>query len=248
MHHFNNGCDVNAKADASPVTVADQEAEALILHELSKIAPDIPVLAEEATAAGAKPNLGDLFFCVDPLDGTREFIAGRDEFTVNIALVSGGVPIMGVVYAPAKSLLFVAEGPDYSWAGYADPGDPLPAHREGVTVRDAPSGGMIAVASRSHGSQETEDYLSTLPIAERTSAGSSLKFCLIAEGKADIYPRFGPTMEWDTAAGDAVLRGAGGRVLDLNGEPLSYGNAKAGYKNPNFIAYGNVPEKVSPAD
>lgn len=246
MQHFDDGCAVESKADASPVTAADREAEALILRELARIAPDIPVLAEEAVSAGARPELGDLFFCVDPLDGTREFVEKRNEFTVNIALVAEGVPVMGVVYAPALGQLFVAEGPAHSWAGFAEPGEPLPAHRQTITVRDVPESGLIAIASRSHGTPETEVFLDSLSIAERQMRGSSLKFCCIAEGKADIYPRFGRTMEWDTAAGDAVLRGAGGKVLTTDGEPLRYGKAERDYDNPNFIAYGDVDPVILP--
>ena len=226
------------KSDASPVTDADRLGEEIILAGLKEIAPDIPVLAEESASDGVIPELGDLFFLVDPLDGTREFVNKTGEFTVNIALVKDGRPVIGVVYAPAINKLYAGiAGAGASVQLIDDQGAAGP--RETITVRKAPGEGLIAVASRSHRSAETDDYLSTLNVADFAAAGSSLKFCLVAEGAADIYPRFGRTMEWDTGAGQAVLEAAGGKVLVHPGEtPLAYNKKERGFDNPYFIAHG----------
>ncbi len=228
----------HTKADASPVTEADRLGEEIILAGLAAFAPDIPVLAEEAASAGDIPDpLGEQFFLVDPLDGTKEFISKTGEFTVNIALVEKGRPVFGVVYAPAINKLF-AGGRDGAWKALVD-AKSVPGPRQPIRVRPAPPAGLVAVASRSHRSAETDEFLETLSVADFTAAGSSLKFCLIAEGAADIYPRFGRTMEWDTGAGQAVLEAAGGRVLTHpEGEPLRYGKKMRGFDNPHFIAWG----------
>jgi 3'(2'), 5'-bisphosphate nucleotidase len=236
---YQRGLDVRRKADSSPVTAADSAAEAIILERLARCARATPVVAEEEVAAGRAPAVADEFFLVDPLDGTKEFIAGRGEYTVNIALVRRGAPVLGVVYAPAQSRLFAANAA----AGTAFRTEQVPhtgeaAGREPIRVRPAPEGGITAVASRSHPTPETDGYLARYAVAERVSVGSSLKFCLVAEGKADLYPRLGPTMEWDTAAGHAVLLGAGGSVVARDGEPLRYG--KPHYRNPWFIASGSL--------
>jgi 3'(2'), 5'-bisphosphate nucleotidase len=238
---YQTGFAVRHKQDASPVTDADHAAEAIILARLAQAAPAIPVIAEEAVEAGRVPAIGREFFLVDPLDGTREFVARRGEFTVNIALVRDGVPVLGVVHAPESGtggLLYAADAP----AGHAFKGvpgaDARLASREAIRVRPAPSGGLIAVASRSHSTRETDEYLGRYAVRERVSVGSSLKFCLIAEGKADLYPRLGNTMEWDTAAGHAVLLGAGGSVVAPDGRPLTYG--KPGFRNSWFVASGAV--------
>jgi 3'(2'), 5'-bisphosphate nucleotidase len=228
---------VRDKADASPVTVADETAEKIILADLAAIAPDIPVVAEEAVAAGKVPVIADRFFLVDPLDGTKEFVARRDEFTVNVALIENGEPVLGVVFAPARRELFwgdVRAGK----AGHidADPDGTMPSLGNAITARQPPPQGLVAVASRSHRSPETDALLANYPITDFRSIGSSLKFCIVAQGQADIYPRVGTTMEWDTAAGQAVLTAAGGRVTTLEGEPFRYG--KPGFKNGNFIARG----------
>jgi 3'(2'), 5'-bisphosphate nucleotidase len=225
--------DAEMKDDRSPVTEADRLGEAIILAGLARLAPAIPVLAEEAASAGSIPDaLGDEFFLVDPLDGTREFISRNGEFTVNIALVRGGRAVLGVVYAPALGKLY---------AGRIGAGAAV-TDREGrraIRARTAPASGLVAVASRSHRSPETDAFLATLDVAEYSSAGSSLKFCLIAEGAADVYPRLGRTMEWDTAAGQAVLEAAGGRVeIFETRAPLRYGKAARGFDNPDFIAWG----------
>lgn len=235
---FRDGCAVTAKADRSPVTEADNAAEAIILAGLRAAAPDLPVIAEEEAAAGRIPQVGDVFALVDPLDGTREFVAGRDEFTVNIAIVERGVPVSGVVYAPAKGVLWAGDA-NGAWRACVD-GVGVMTDRRPIGVRAVPPGGLVVVASRSHGSPETDEFLTAFDVAERVSAGSSLKFCLVAEGKADLYPRFGRTMEWDTAAGHAVVRAAGGRVLTLDGVPLAYGKSARGYDNPDFVVLGDA--------
>ncbi len=230
--------EAETKDDASPVTEADRLGEEIILAGLAEFAPHIPVLAEESTSEGGAPaELGERFFLVDPLDGTREFVNRTGEFTVNIALIENGRPVFGVVYAPASNLLY-AGGPDGAWKAPVGEDGALGA-RETITARMTPESGLIAVASRSHRSAQTDDFLNTLDVADFTAAGSSLKFCLLAEGKADIYPRFGRTMEWDTGAGQAVLEAAGGRVVAFpSDEPLAYGKKSRGYDNPHFIAWG----------
>lgn len=234
------------KADRSFVCDADERAEAIILAGLAVRVPGIPVIAEEAASRGEKPRCGRAFILVDPVDGTREFLHRNGEFTINIALILDGVPRAGAVYAPAISQLWMAGTRAY--ACHVEPGAPLPriADRRVIAVRANPQKGLTALASRSHADAETEVFLASLPIAERRSAGSSLKFCTIAEGAADVYPRFGPTMEWDTAAGDAVLRAAGGAVLDEVGTALLYGKAQNQYRNGPFVAWGD-PAAVQPA-
>lgn len=230
--------DAEAKADASPVTEADRLGEEIILAGLRKLAGHIPVLAEESASEGKIPELGDEFFLVDPLDGTKEFIRKTGEFTVNIALVRGGASVAGVVYAPAAGKLYGGLAGAGAWL-QAVAEDGALGERKPIAVRQAPEAGLTAVASRSHRSPETDDYLNTLKVAEFAAAGSSLKFCLIAEGLADIYPRFGRTMEWDTGAGQAVLEAAGGRVMTYpEDEPLVYGKSERGFDNPYFIAFG----------
>jgi 3'(2'), 5'-bisphosphate nucleotidase len=216
------------KSDRSPVTIADQEAEALILSALGDEFAGVPVVAEESVAAGHVATVGKRFFLVDPLDGTREFLSGNGEFTVNIAEIVDGVPVAGVVYAPAKARLFVGDGdafelaPDFS----ARP----------LRVRPAPVDGLVAVGSRSHNDAETDAFLKNFKVTRFVAAGSSLKFCLLAAGEADLYARHGRTMEWDTAAGHAVLGAAGGSVTRWDGSALLYG--KPGFDNPPFLARG----------
>ena len=237
---YHAGPNVTLKDDASPVTEADERAEAIILDQLAAAFPDIPVVAEESVAAGRIPETdGRSFFLVDPLDGTKEFINRRDDFTVNIALIRDGVPVAGIVYAPARGVAYDAD------AGKAQKlivtADFEIAERHDIRCR--PRGdALTAVASRSHSSPETESFLKENGITDCTSVGSSLKFCLVAEGLADVYPRFGRTMEWDTAAGDAVLRAAGGRMERTDGTPFTYGKKNqshdSDFANPNFIAWG----------
>jgi 3'(2'),5'-bisphosphate nucleotidase len=238
MEEYRPTCLSRAKADGSPVTAADERAEAIIAGRLKALAPSFAVVAEEATAAGATHVVGRRFFLVDPLDGTREFMAGNGEFTINVALVEDGVPIAGAVYAPARSHLWF--GGRNAFKARAEPGDKL-AKRERweiVKTRGAPER-LVALASRSHADPLTEAFLSRLDIAECISAGSSIKFCILAEGRADVYPRFAPTMEWDTAAGDAVLRAAGGCVMRVDGSALAYGKEAASFRNGGFVCWGD---------
>jgi 3'(2'), 5'-bisphosphate nucleotidase len=241
MAHYAEGPEVELKADQSPVTRADKDSEAIVLKALRALAPEIAVVSEEA-AGDRSAVLPPRFFLVDPLDGTKEFIKKRTDFTVNIALIENGRPSFGLVYAPARALLAltIAEGQ----AVEAElPPNAAGADFEALACRPlrvrAPSpAGLIAVVSHSHLDQETEAFLSTLKIASRSGAGSSLKFLLVARGEADVYPRFGPTMEWDIAAGHAVLVGAGGAVVGTDGTPLHYGKVEAALRNPGFIAWG----------
>ncbi|WP_339682768.1 3'(2'),5'-bisphosphate nucleotidase CysQ [uncultured Hyphomonas sp.] len=240
MAIYESDFDVERKGDASPVTEADQRAEVLILKGLAEAEPDLPVIAEESFSEGKVPEHGARFALVDPLDGTKEFVNKNGEFTVNIAIIEHGRPVMGVVYAPAKDRLFVAESHNSAWQAKVAPGQPVPDTRTPIKIRSAPPAGLTAVASKSHRSAETNDWLAKFDVAETVGAGSSLKFCLIAAGEADLYPRMGRTMEWDTAAGHAVVEAAGGRVLTEDGAPLLYGKTERGYDNPHFIVYGDV--------
>ncbi|AZO16008.1 3'(2'),5'-bisphosphate nucleotidase [Mesorhizobium sp. M2A.F.Ca.ET.043.05.1.1] len=240
MRVFHEGCAVDSKADSSPVTEADRESEKIILAGLRAAYPDIPCVAEEEVAAGiATPDLDGAFFLIDPLDGTKEFVNRRTDFTVNIALVRHGVPDVGVVYAPCTGRFFSGR-PGKAEALEVD-ADYHIAGRRPITVR---AGGtpLAVVASRSHNTPETDAFIRDLGPAEIVSIGSSLKFCLLAAAEADVYPRFGRTMEWDTAAGDAVLRAAGGMTRTLDGRPLVYGKrnqaSDSDFANPHFIATG----------
>jgi 3'(2'), 5'-bisphosphate nucleotidase len=229
MRHYEAGCDTRLKADRSPVTDADEEAEKLILAELAAAFPGVPVVAEEEAAAGRVAQVGSRFFLVDPVDGTKEFVKRGGEFTVNIGEVVDGQPVSGVVFAPAIGRLFVGAVGEGAF------------ELSGEAIRDiacrAPDpAGLVAVSSRSHPDAKTDELLKTLVIKGHTNAGSSLKFCLVAAGEADIYPRAGQTMEWDTAAGHAVLRAAGGTVTNWDGTPFLYG--KPGFHNGPFIARG----------
>ena len=233
---FNEHFDVLVKADASPVTAADHAAEAIILKALAALAADIPVVAEEEAAAGRIPTVGARFFLVDPLDGTKEFIKRGTDFTVNIALVEDGIPTLGVVYAPARSRLYAGDvRTGTAWTAQAGPGAEAAPERSPLKVR-TPGQRLTAVASKSHDTPATEAYLHACDVAERVSIGSSLKFCLLAAGEADLYPRPAPTCEWDTGAGHAVLLAAGGRVFGPDGQPLAYGKPR--FFNPGFVATG----------
>lgn len=232
---YAEGCEIESKADGSPVTIADRRAEAIILERLAAAFPDIPVIAEEEACAGRLPEIGDLFFLVDPLDGTKGFAERTGEFTVNIALIDHGVPVAGVVQAPDSGLLYYGATGKGAFRRNGDDRD------EPIHVRHASAGRLAAIGSRNHRPRGEAEKLAALGATDYVPAGSSLKFCLLAEGSADVYPRWGPTMEWDTAAGQAVLVAAGGRVValdDTGGEvgPLVYG--KAGFANPHFIAWG----------
>ena len=233
LRFYNDRYDVVTKADGSPVTQADHAAEAVILPALHHLTPGVPVVAEEEMSAGRVPDVsGGRFWLVDPLDGTKEFLNRSGEFTVNVALIDQGVPVLGVVYAPASGDLYAGAGPGTAvhWIEGR--------HDYPISARTPPADGLSVVASRSHGDPgETDTFLGAFTVKQRISCGSSLKFCAVACGKADLYPRFGRTMEWDTAARHAVLLAAGGRVCVAGSQdPLRYG--KPGFENPHFVAYG----------
>lgn len=230
---------VRDKADRSPVTAADEAAEALILQRLDKLLPGVPVISEEAAAHGHRPRVGGEFLLVDPLDGTKEFVGGRPEYTVQIALVRGGAPVLGVVIAPALAL---------AWRGIAGhaaerlpftPGEPDIRECTAIRTRIAPESGLVVALSRSHLDAATEAFVARLPNPQRTVSGSALKFCRVAEGTADVYPRLAPTSEWDVAAGHAVLAAAGGIVAAPDGQPIAYGRVETGCLIPAFIAWGD---------
>jgi len=228
------------KGDGSPVTLADQKAEALIEKALKDITPDVLVVGEEAASSGYRPDLlsHDYFWLVDPLDGTKEFISGSGDYTVNIALIHKNKPVMGVVYAPVPGDLYAGCG-----AGTAIKYSDDHETEKSIQVRSMPKGGITIVSSKSHGSGAALDaFLSHYHVQKQIKRGSSLKICTIAAGKADMYPRFGPTCEWDTAAGHAVLASAGGVLTDMAGVDLSYGGADPKFLNPEFVARsGDVP-------
>lgn len=246
MKYYADGCIVERKKDSSPVTEADRAAEAIILKAIASIAPDIPVVAEEAAAAGHIPaDPGRRFLLVDPLDGTKEFLLHNGDFTVNIGLIEDGAPVFGIVYAPARNLLFTG-GSDGAVEMTTDTDHRVTGRRK-IAVRAAPQS-RVGLCSRSHMTPETERFLADNRIETHMSVGSSLKFCMIARGEADIYPRFSPTMQWDTAAGDAVLRAAGGMTVGLEGRPLAYRPRGDGgvsrFANSSFVAYGAGPAPV----
>ena len=229
------------KPDQSPVTVADEASEAEILKGLARLLPGVPVVSEEMSGRSAPPKLNGSFILVDPLDGTREFIAGRDEYTVNVAIVTGGTPIAGIVSAPkqhkvwrgiigrgAKRLRMLADGADQPQA---------------IRARRWPAAQGVAVVSRSHLDPATEAFVAKLGPVARDQSGSAIKFCRVAAGAADVYPRFGTTCEWDVAAGHAVVTAAGGVVTDRQGAPLKFGDAAGNFRIPAFIAWGD-PDKA----
>lgn len=239
MSIYEREFDVTLKKDKSPVTEADLAVDKVIVAALEKAYPDIPVVSEERSLDHMNEDNLSRFFLVDPIDGTKEFIKKTDEFTINVALIENGVPVAGVVYAPALGRLFMA---DIDGSAFElDEQD----NTKPLNVRDCASSDLVAVASRSHNTPETQAFLDNNKIDGCVSAGSSLKFCVVAAGEADIYPRFGPTMEWDTAAGHAVLRAAGGQVVNIDRSPLTYG--KVDFRNPNFIASSPAAAKRCPA-
>jgi 3'(2'), 5'-bisphosphate nucleotidase len=219
--------DVSSKADGSPVTLADQVADDLIVGRLNKLTPQIPVISEESTSLDPKFTHANTFWLVDPLDGTKEFISKNDQFTVNIALIEHGQPVLGVVYAPAKDCLYAGT----QALAFLEKG----GIRTAIACRPIPDEGLTVLGSRSHRDEQALNrFLHGMGVYEILAVGSSLKFCLIAAGQADLYPRLGRTMEWDIAAGHAVLQAAGGLVHDLHGKSLQYG--KPGFENPHFVA------------
>lgn len=235
------GIEARTKEDQSPVTEADERAERIIVDGLAGHFPDIPVVAEEEIATGHVPRaLGSRFFLVDPLDGTKEFVAGREDFTVNIALIENGAPVAGIVYAPARAVLYAGAGRAAYRATVGSISPTAVIERRMPLLPEPEPEPRRVVASRNHLTVETQDYLAGLHGCSTVNIGSSLKFCLLAEGSADLYPRFSRTMEWDTAAGDAVLRAAGGRTETLDGQPLAYGKRNqahdSDFANPYFIA------------
>jgi 3'(2'), 5'-bisphosphate nucleotidase len=233
MGYFGQSPEVREKTDSTPVTEADEAADRLIVAALEALTRDIPVISEEGVASGRIPAIdAGRFWLVDPLDGTKEFIAGRDEFTVNIALIDDFAPVLGVIHAPARGESYYATA--QGGAHHETEGRP-PAP---IAARPMPNDGVVAVVSRSHRSPEVDAYLAKIKVKSETSMGSSFKFCLIASGKADLYPRFGRTMEWDTAAGHAILEAAGGSLRTLGDGPFRYG--KPGFSNPPFVAQGHV--------
>ncbi len=234
LRHYAGEFAVTRKADDSPVTVADGAAEAIILEGLRRLTPDIPVVAEEEIAAGAVPDIaGGRFWLVDPLDGTKEFVKRNGEFTVNIGLVIGDQPVLGVIHVPVAGTSFGGAGPDSAFR----------EDREGasapIACRQAPADGITAIASRSHPSPRLDALLQNYRVSEIKRSGSAVKFCILAAGEADLYPRFGRTMEWDTAAGHAIVEAAGGSMTELDGSRFRYG--KSGFENPGFIARGRLP-------
>jgi 3'(2'), 5'-bisphosphate nucleotidase len=228
------------KADRSPVTEADRRAEDVILHELAGVLPGVPVLAEESFEAGLRPDIAGEFMLVDPVDGTREFINRNGEFTINIALIRDRVPVAGCVYAPALSRIWL--GAREAAAAALTPGGAFdPDTTQSIRIRPAPRDGLTAVMSRSHADEETRRFAEELGVTDTINAGSSLKFCRVAEGQADVYPRFGPTKEWDTGAGHAVLIAAGGAVTRPDGGPFLYGKTETEYLNGPFVAWAHGP-------
>jgi len=228
MTYFSGQFDTRQKEDKSPVTDADIAANTLITKELLRLSPHIPIIAEEDEVAGAEGH--EMFWLVDPLDGTRSFVRGEPEFTVNIGLIRNHKPVLGVIYAPPQDIMYYGEVGQGAFRIEQD-GKATP-----IKVRTPSTEGLVVTRSKAHPSAETAAYMEKLRIREVVSGSSSIKFCMVAEGGADIYPRFGRTMEWDTAAGHAILLAAGGRVETVDGKPLSYG--KPGYENPHFIAFG----------
>lgn len=241
MAHFGTAV-AETKADDSPVTAADRAADSLIAAELAELAPEIPAITEESVSQPVA-DPGPKFFLVDPLDGTKEFVQKRGEFTVNIALVVDATPVFGLVYAPAIGDIYLTLARDKAARSRLAVDQELPTYEslpwQVLHTRPRPKGGLVAAVSRSHLDDATRAFLDDHKITETITGGSSLKFGLVAEGRADVYPRFGRTMEWDTAAGHALLGAAGGHVVDETGRPLTYGKADRGLDNPGFIAWGS---------
>lgn len=248
MRYYDSDLNVERKADKTPVTEADREAEVVLLQALAKLMPDVPVVAEEQVASGRVPEINDIFFLVDPLDGTREFIKKRGEFTVNIGLIVSGTPVFGLIYAPVLKRLFVTTGPETALEFELPPASTVTSLSSlcarKLCVRSPKEDCIIAFASRSHRTEETDAFLERHGVTQTRKVGSSLKFCLIASGEADLYPRLGPTSEWDIAAGHAILSIAGGHVAQLDGEPLAYGKVEQKFLNPEFVAWGGIAPPI----
>ncbi|MGI9479088.1 MAG: 3'(2'),5'-bisphosphate nucleotidase CysQ family protein [Hyphomicrobiaceae bacterium] len=241
MSYFRGDFAIERKADSSPVTVADQEAELIILKALTAAAPDVPIIAEEQYSAGIVPDVDGTLFLVDALDGTRAFVKGNTDFTINVALVVDRAPVFGLILLPANGQLYVTTGPNAAGFAKIDVQSEFDANEvmfEPVRTRKPDPNALVVTLSNSHPSKRLDQALADKPIGSRLEAGSSLKFCRMAEGKADFYPRFGSISEWDIAAGHAILKAAGGEVTDFEGEPLRYGNDAAKYRTPPFVAWG----------
>jgi 3'(2'), 5'-bisphosphate nucleotidase len=245
-HDANRSC--KTKIDGSPVSQADIAAEAIIIHALSALAPDIPIIAEEAVARGEIPTICQQFFLVDPLDGTREFMNGSGEFTVNIAYIDAHHAVLGVIYAPVLGVIYCGDITTGAFTASVSAGEINTW--QPIKIAPANLNQLRVVASKSHLDDATQAFIKNYAVHEFTSAGSSLKFCTLAEGKADFYPRFSRTMEWDTAAGQAILTAAGGRVTTRTGDDLLYGKCAqkndVDFANPSFIASAgfNPLEKI----
>jgi 3'(2'), 5'-bisphosphate nucleotidase len=235
---FRTGAAVRRKSDDSPVTAADEQAELLILERLSALAPNLPVIAEERMERSGAVDPGRRFFLVDPLDGTEEFVNGRDEFTVNIALIENGFAVCGALIAPAKNRAFVGEKGKGAYELVASPERALDFQQaRSIRARKTPAEGLTVLVSRTHQVEESKTYEGH-GIARALPVASSLKFGILAAGEGDLYPRHGPTSEWDTAAGQAILEAAGGSMKTIDGSVFRYGKVEAGFRNPGFIARG----------
>jgi 3'(2'), 5'-bisphosphate nucleotidase len=240
MEVYDSRFEARTKADHSPVSDADERAEEIILARLDADLPGVPVLAEERAAReGLGERIADAFLLVDPVDGTKEFVQRKGDFTVNIALIAGGRPVAGCVFAPARREMYFAGAGAWGVEDFA-PGSKTGEGRA-LTTREYPAGGLAAITSSSHLTDETKKFLARHRIVSSIGIGSSLKFCWVASGRADVYPRWGRTMEWDTAAGHAVLEAAGGVVLTPDGAPLLYGKGAQGFANGPFVAWGRQP-------
>lgn len=250
MAYLAAGVAATRKADNSPVTAADQESEALILEGLAKVAPGVAVVSEEAASAGHVPAVAATFFLVDPLDGTRSFLRREPHFTINIALIEDGRPTFGLLYAPALEDFYVTAAPARACAARLAPASEARTLADCVLVplrtRVPDPNALCALVSESHLDKATQRFLDRYAVVERRALSSSLKFGLMARGEADVYPRAGPTSEWDTAAGHAVLAAAGGAVTDMDGGPLRYG--KPQFRNTGFVAWGRAPLEPQRAD
>ncbi len=246
MDIYRSDPNVRYKADRSPVTDADHAAEDIILESLAKLAPDTPVIAEEQLAAGNIPEVQNRFFLVDPLDGTKEFLKANGEFTINIALIIGEEPVFGLIFAPEKADCYLTLGRNAAVRFQLFPDRDPPLHQkfdfEPLRGEPAEQRPLISIVSRSHLTPETESFLRKLGDPQRTLMGSSLKFGVIARGEADLYPRFAPTCEWDTAAGHAILNATGGCILTGDGKPLLYGKKDRRFGNPSFVAWRRVSD------
>jgi 3'(2'), 5'-bisphosphate nucleotidase len=235
------GLEVRSKDDLSPVTNADIHAEDMLLSGLERLMPGVPVLAEESASRGVIPLVADTFLVLDPLDGTKEYISGRAEYTVNIGLVAGGRPVLGIIHAPALGRTYWGATGRGAARAIHDKGA-VPHNDAFAVIATRPMADPpVALTSRGHNDAATEAFLDTLGATDRQRLGSALKFALVAEGRADIYARFVGTMEWDTASGEAILTAAGGAVLRPDGKPLAYGKADAGFVNGPFVAWGRSP-------